>query len=291
MQPETQALSVTICPMPEERSSNLSTGLHVVSVLPDGEPRATLGVIHGYGDHAGRHLPVMRFLAGHGIATHAVDLRGQGKSPGRRGYVRRWADYLDDLDAFLASPQMSAGCRFLLGHSHGGLIVAAAGIEGRLGDVTGCVFTSPFLKSRLKIPAHKRLLARLANPIVPWLPVGSGLSDGMMTSDEAMLAESREDPLITRVATPRWFAGMREAQKRVMGRAGDFRLPMLMLTGSVDPIADTSAAAEFVARAGSADKTAIEYSGMLHEILRERERWRVFEDVLTWITTRARDGF
>src|SRR5947209_5516012 len=69
-------------------------------------PWSSLAIVHGYGDHSARHVPAMRFLANHGIATHALDLRGQGNAEGRRGFVLRWEDYLDDLDAFLALPEL-----------------------------------------------------------------------------------------------------------------------------------------------------------------------------------------
>ena len=56
------------------------------------KPWTSLGLIHGYGDHSGRHAHFMRWMAERGVACHALDLRGQGRSSGRRGFVRKFPD-------------------------------------------------------------------------------------------------------------------------------------------------------------------------------------------------------
>jgi lysophospholipase len=256
------------------------------SVVPAG-PWCSLAIIHGYGDHSGRHLLVMRWLGARGVACHAVDLRGQGRSAGRRGFLRGWDEYVDDLDAFLGLAALREHPPlFLLGHSHGGLVLTAAAIRG-LRDVRGCILTSPFFRNRMTVPPVKRLLARAMNPLIPWLRVRTGLSDGMMTSDPAMIADTAADPLVVRMATPRWYFGSLEAQRRVLADAPRFTHPLLLLCGGADPIADVSTAEAFFHSAGSADKTMKVYPGLLHEILREVRREEVSNDILTWLRQRV----
>src|SRR5256885_446367 len=83
-----------------------------------------------------------------------------------------------------------------------------------------------------------------AGAAAQWLGVKSGLSDTWMTADLAMREESRNDPWVTRIATPRWFLGQLAAQAEVMRRAAEFRLPLLVLAGDADPLADSTAAVE-----------------------------------------------
>jgi lysophospholipase len=250
----------------------------------------SVAIIHGYGDHSGRHLHVMRWLAGRGIACHGLDLRGQGNSAGRRGFLRRWDEYLDDLDAFLALPALRQHAPlFLLGHSHGGLVLAAAAIRG-LGDLRGCILTSPFFRNRMTVPPVKRLVARAMDPLIPWLRVRSGLSDGMMSSDPAMIADTAADPLVMRIATPRWYFGSLDAQRRALADAPRFTRPLLLLCGGADPVADVAAAEVFFHSAGSVDKTIKVYPGLLHEILREVRREEVFSDILSWLRQRVPDA-
>ncbi|HSU66533.1 MAG TPA: lysophospholipase, partial [Tepidisphaeraceae bacterium] len=248
--------------------------LFLRGVRPSSAAIARLVIVHGYGDHSGRFSHFMRWMAGRGIACHAADLRGQGRSDGRKGYVARWEHYLDDLAAILSQTSAGEGPHvplFVLGHSHGGLVVAAAGERGVLerAGVRGVVLTSPYLRSKMRVPRAKIVLGRAVGLFFPWLPVATGLQNEWMSSDPDMVEDTRVDPLCTRVATPRWYTGQLRAQGEVMKRAGDFRLPLFVLGAGADRVADTSAAEEFVSRAGSADKTFRSYPGLLHELLRE----------------------
>jgi alpha-beta hydrolase superfamily lysophospholipase len=299
--------------------------LHRASVRPAdlASVRARLAIVHGYGDHAGRYAEFMAWLAERGVACHAFDLRGHGRSTGSRGYVRKWDDYLDDLRAFLALPELAARGEttavsevrvvtaggsprssppelatlgppgdaplFLLGHSHGGLIVAAAGVRGALPPgVAGCILSAPYLVNCLAVPRVKVAAAHVLNAVVPWLRIRSGVSPRMMSGDPQQVEESRRDPLLLRSATPRWFLAHQPVQADTLARAAEFRLPLMVLTGDADPIADPQGATAFHARAGSLDKALVVYPGFKHEPLREQGRQRVFGDVLAWVEGRAR---
>jgi len=100
--------------------------------------------------------------------------------------------------------------------------------------------------------------------------------------------DSRNDPYGHHVATPRWFLTMQEAQAEVMQRAGEFKLPMLMLVGKGDCIAVPEVAEKFFERAGSENKKILVYPQMLHEVLRELEREEVFGEVLGWMKARLK---
>lgn len=249
---------------------------------------AHLAIVHGYGDHGGRYVHVMQWMAQRGVGCHAIDLRGQGRAQGRRGFVRRWTDYFDDMRVLLdrvAVEKAEAGQTFVLGHSHGGLILAAAGLEAEryLPGVRGCILTSPFLRSGLSVPRWKLWAARVSNPVVPWMAFGTGLDEQLMSSDPAMIQESREDVFRGRVATPRWYLGMLKAQEGVISGANQFLLPLLILAGGQDQIADMEGAKMFFERAASADKRFETYPAMRHELLRESQRETVFSEILQWI--------
>lgn len=261
---------------------------HHIRISPVAQPIARLAVVHGYGDHAGRYVETMTWLASRGIACDAFDMRGHGRSSGRRAYVQKWDEYLDDLDAFL-SVIPDAIPRFILGHSHGGLVVAAAGISGLLArqNVVGCILTAPYFVNAFPVPRHKSVAARVANVVWPWVRIKSGINPEMTSSDPAMIEDSRQDGLLLRCATPRWYLGQRRAQLDAMRRAAEFKQPLLVIQGDADPIADPRGSRQFHDRAGSTDKTFIEYPGFRHEPLRETGRERVFADVFEWIERHA----
>src|SRR5688572_21845541 len=147
---------------------------HRITVSPAGAMvRARLVIIHGYGDHAGRYVEPMTWLASRGVACHGVDLRGHGRSSGRRAYVRRWDEYLEVVDALLSEldrrDERDRSPLFVLGHSHGGLVAAVGGLRQRLAarHVTGVILSAPYLVNAFRVPVHKSILARVANVCWP----------------------------------------------------------------------------------------------------------------------------
>ncbi|HEU4751786.1 MAG TPA: alpha/beta hydrolase, partial [Armatimonadota bacterium] len=211
------------------------------TVRPAGPAWARVGVLHGYGDHGGRYGHFMRWLAERGVACHAVDFRGHGNAGGRRGFVSRWEEFLEDLREFLACDPVAAEFPetplFLVGHSHGGLVLAAAG-EAGLDGVAGCVFSAPYLRGKMRVPGYKTLAARVLDPVLPWLRISNGLRSDWMSSDPEMLEETGRDPLVLHTATPRWYLTCLRAQAEVLQRAPRFRQPLLMLVPEADPVAD-----------------------------------------------------
>jgi len=276
------------------RDHRLSSGGHTLlyrAVKPAGDAWARLVLVHGYGEHLGRHVHFLRWLAERGVACYALDLRGHGLSQGVRGYVGRWEEYLDDFQAFLdqcgfSGAQEGALPTFVLGHSHGALVVAAAAIERSL-TADGVILTAPYFRSRMYVPRWKRLLAHTLSGVLPRLAIPSGLQGEWMTSDAEMIRDSLEDPLTLHTATVRWYTTTLRKQSEVLERASEFRLPLLVLMGDADPVADPVGAHDFYERAGSADKQFHLFPQFLHELLRETEREQLFRQILAWMQERG----
>jgi len=265
--------------------------LHRVRIVPAAPPWARVAFLHGYGDHAGRYSHFLHWLAEQGVAASAVDFRGHGHSTGKRMFVGRWREFLDDLTAFLTAEEgQSPGSSlplFVIGHSHGGLVAAAAGIHGLL-PCQGCVMTAPYLDLKLAVPFHKKLLANVASRFTPALAIKSGIRSDMLTNDPKMVEATKSDPFCLGIATPRWFTTTRRTQMEVRSRAREFTLPTLILVAGQDTVADSNAAIEFYERAGSSDKQMKLYENKKHEILRDNGREEVFGDILNWMRTRVR---
>jgi len=276
---------------------NDATGLYFRSFLPDPAAApawARLAFLHGYGDHGGRYGHVLKWLAARGISCCSLDFRGHGCSLGRRGYVRRWDEFLDDLEGLLtweqsasAERQASGAPLFVLGHSHGGLVAAAAAIAGRLGSAAGCILSSPYLQARTPLSGAWLAFARLTNRLAPWMQVNSGLTAEMMSSDPDMCAEANCDPLLVHGATPRWYVETLRVQAQTLHEAPKFQIPLLCLAGDADPIADPAVTERFVQDAGSADKTFIRYPDKLHELLRETGREAIVQAIFDWMRERT----
>src|SRR5829696_8327766 len=148
--------------------------------LPEGEPRAIVVLAHGVNEHSGRYRHVGERLARDGIAVHAIDHRGHGRSDGHPALIDRLDQVVDDLKVFIDIVCPDGPPPFLLGHSLGGAIAVTYAL--RHGDsLAGLVL--PGQVSELRTPLL--LLHGSEDQLCP--PEGSQMVyDGAQTSDRTL---------------------------------------------------------------------------------------------------------
>jgi alpha-beta hydrolase superfamily lysophospholipase len=227
-------------------------------------------------------------MSGSGSAVYVYDLRGHGQSSGARGQVRSFDEYLDDTTIFLDEVRRRQPGKplFLLGHSLGGLICARLA-EERAPDVAGLVLSSPFLALLAEVPPSKVVGARLLAVVWPGKDVGNTVKAADLSHDQVVVEAYVTDRLVHHVAPARWAVQTLAAQDAVMAGAERIVLPLYLLFGKDDPVADPSFAEALFARAGSADKTVRAYEGLLHECFNEVGREQVYADLAAWIAERV----
>jgi lysophospholipase len=262
-------------------------GLQLARYLfrPAGEARAAVAVVHGYGEHGGRYRQLAGELAESGFCVCVYDLRGHGRSAGRRGHVGRFKEYLDDTGQFVDWARLQARGLplFLLGHSMGGLIAASFVEQRRPSDLAGLVLSAPFLRLAEPVPTYKLVMAHIASVLVPTLDVGNTLDAAGLSHDQDVVAQYRTDPLNHTAATARWATEVFAAQRSALSHAGRITLDLLVMAGADDPVAHPDAARELFAAARSRDKKLLVYPGLLHEIFNEVEREAPVADLRAWL--------
>ncbi len=226
---------------------------------PEGEPRATLAIVHGLGEHSGRYGNVVAALVPQGYAIHAFDLRGHGRSPGPRGHVDSWADFRNDVGAFLQMVRETEGGRplFLMGHSMGGLIVLEYVLHHPEG-LRGVIASAPGLSTE-GLSASMIAMAQILSRIAPRLSLRTGLDAEGISRDPAVVQAYRNDPLVHDRGTPRAAVAGREAIEWTLAHAADLAVPLLIVHGTADRLVPCAASRVFYERVTVADKTRYEY--------------------------------
>ncbi len=251
-------------------------------------PRGVVIVAHGFGEHGGCYRHVAEAL-GPALEVDFVapDLRGHGRSPGRRGVVGRYEELTSDLRAVLgwAESERPGLPRFVLGHSNGGQVALRLALEDGDGPA-GLILSNPSLHIVVPVPRYKLRIGRFLLRFMPGVTLAGKVADDWMTRDPEMRREHRLDTLRhSRISAPLFF-GMVDGGPLIEGRAGEIRVPVLMLLGGSDPVIDANASRRIFASLGSPEKTLIVYPKMLHEPLNELGRERVFADVASWLEGR-----
>lgn len=249
---------------------------------PAGEVRGVLVVMHGLKDHSSRYSGLAEKLTAGGYAVYAFDLRGHGRSSGRRVQVDSFDQYTADLAGFLAFVAEREPGRpiFLFGHSMGGAIATLTVIEERP-RLAGLLLSGPAL--RLDVWPLTVPLTRQSGSLTPSLPFFR-LDDEDFSSDPEIVAAMGKDPFIYHRGAPvGTAAALIGATERIWAGVDRLTLPILALHGTRDRLTSPAGSRELVARAPSTDATLRLYEGFMHDLLHEPEGARVADDIRAWL--------
>jgi len=258
-----------------------------VVFTPAGRPKAVILAVHGLNDRKAAFARFGRFARRHGILVVAYDQPGFGARPDRGRWPGEEA-LLAELDRRLVrlARRFPDVPRFLLGHSMGAAVVIRAAARGLPVPVDGVVLAAPAVWGGETLNPLYRLVLWLAARIAPDVEV-SGRGLGRRASDDdGVLRELARDPLFlktTRIAT---LEGVVRLMDRARADAARLRLPVLVLVGARDEIVPPSAQISFAAKITSPHCTLVVYPQGWHLLLRDRQRERVWRDVLAWLSGR-----
>ena len=252
------------------------------------EPRGVLVIAHGHGEHGGCYAEFAGAIVPKGgVDVVAFDFRGHGRSAGRRGVIRRYADLLNDLAVWLdwAARERPGLPVFVLGHSNGGL-VAIRLLESRQPPVAGLILSNPALRLTADAPRWKRWVGEVLLRVAPWVTLQTGIdSDQLTQATESMLTIDTDPLRHHRISPPSYF-GMVANGPLALLEADRLTTPLVLILGAADPITDPEAGRQFFERAGSVDKTLLVHEAMRHEPLHEVDRDEVIAAILGWISER-----
>jgi alpha-beta hydrolase superfamily lysophospholipase len=260
--------------------------LNTLSWLPDGEPRALIVLAHGYAEHSGRYDRLAVALAERGLAVHALDFAGHGGSAGRRGFVRSFAGLVADLSAFVRdrrerAPTLRCG---LFGHSVGGEASAALCAD-EPDAVDALVLSAPYLRHGVPVSAAKLRLIRLLAKVLPRLGL-ERIDARRLSRLPAQVRAYLDDPLVFTRRTEAYTVAQLFAGFETLRRASRIVVPLLILHGTEDRIADPRASRELSELVSSTDVTLELVAGGYHELLNDLGRERIVERVVDWFLPR-----
>lgn len=276
-------------------------------------------IAHGVGEHAGRYHPIAEKLQNEGYEVYANDHRIHGKSVKNHDYLGYYdgddyfsdalndmrqlteiikkehpnkkiilfghsmgsllsRDYVtkygDDLDALILSGTAS----FMKGIGSFGLISAKF-----LGKLNGKHRSNELLKNLFFTQFNKKFKPNRTN--VDWI-----------SSDEHQVDLFEADPLRIEDFSLSVFRDILKGTKKV-NETKTFKdtakeLPILIFSGDKDPVGEMGKGVIKVAnaykKAGIKDITLNLYEGGRHEMLNEKQKDEVEQDVINWLNERIK---
>ncbi len=247
--------------------------------------RGTLVVTHGLGEHSECYKRLAEGLSTTDWEVFAWDLRGHGRSEGKRGTVRKFEDFSKDHRNFIdhvkgLRPKLPM---VVLGHSMGGLVTLRTLMENEDMGLKAVVLSSPLLGIAVEVPKIKKIAATYLQKYLPDLTLFNEIAYSSLTTDKAVIAEYQHDSLRHDRISSGLFLEMNSAMDRTSHQGSKIWLPTLLQQAGADRIVSRAASERFFQSIGSANKKIFIYEDFMHEIYNETRRAEAFGDLTTWL--------
>lgn len=263
---------------------------------PAASPRGLCLLLNGQTEFIEKYFEVIDELRGRGFCVATFDWRGQGGSDrllsddSRKGYVADFADYDEDLAAFLQQivEPMRAGTPVAIAHSMGGHNLLRL-LARRPDAVAKAVLTAPMVAVSFRgnaawlVALVTALYTRLGRGNA-WVwgmeerdPLTMTFASQMVTSDEARFARNQsllrgQPGLRLAGATWSWLAAALRSMQWLKTQAPRITTPLLVIGAGADRIVITAQTKAFASRLPRARYIEIADAG--HEMLMERDAIR-----------------
>lgn len=261
------------------------------SWMPEGNPRAVINYVHGFRDHSNRFEKWALRLTDKGYGLIAIDLRGHGRSEGRRGYAPEFGSYIKDVLVLCEKSRELYGDfpQILYGHSLGGNIVTNYLITERLLPVAS-VITSPWFTLAFKPSMFKLALARIVRHLAPRVTVKTELNAEDLSHNKAVVKEYLADPLVHNSILPRLFFEIEENGIKASKSIYKINIPLLVMHGTADRITSFRQTRDFIMNTGNLT-TFKEWPGCYHELHNDNSELLVFDFLLQWLNKQTAEKY
>lgn len=264
----------------EVRNISLRDGetLHA-QVIENGSP-VWLVVTHGLGEHGGRHQHFFELYSQY-FNILIYDLRGHGKSSGKRGWVDKFEDFIDDLDEVInyLKKEFNMNRYVLFGHSMGGLVTASYMQKRAAANLypEKVILSSPAVAAsgvfgtffKLTPFSFTRFLANF--PVT--FPLGGILDIKKLSHDVLVYEDYVKDPLnILNIHTHLFFQLIQEARE-VFSKPLNVTCDLCVCIGTGDVLVGQAEVVNYFSKVEKNANLCVVENGY-HELHKEVEKYR-----------------
>lgn len=240
--------------------------------------KARIFIVHGIAEHSKRYEHVVSYLNQAGYSVITFDLRGHGQSEGKKGYIKNYEVFLDDIHDLFHKYHSSRCNNILFGHSMGGLIA-------HLYMTTYDDFDASIISGApTNFISDVTILRFIGFRYFGFIYKKNELSYNKLSHIKTVEEDYMNDPLVLksfsiRLAGEMFVRGVRHLHKELINH----HKPILLLHGELDPIVPVKFTKDIFAKLPQKNKEMITYKNDFHEILNEVDKEIVLNDIKKWL--------
>ncbi len=249
---------------------------------PNSKPKGVVCLVHGMFEHSGRYHHVGKYFTDKNMAVLAVDLKGHGKTEGKKGHIANYDVLLNQLDQLLekAKGQYPDIPSFLYGHSMGGGLVTHYLLR-RSPNIIGCIATGPWFELAFKPPSFKLALGKMMVKLYPAYTEKSVLDVSDLSHDPTVGEKYLADPLVHDQISSGFFFGVHNGGIWAMENIKQLKKPLLLCHGASDKVTSCSATEKLASQ--SELITFKKWNNLRHEIHNEPQQVEVLDYIYNWM--------
>jgi len=230
----------------------------------------------------GRYEFVIEKFVESDIGVYAFDLRGHGRSEGKRGHgsVLKLLNDIQEL-VILARRDFNDLPIFLFGHSMGGNLVANYLIRLISSEIRGAIISSPWIKLSFKEPKLKYLMGKIMNSLFPTVTFRNELNPDDFAHDKEVGIRYRNDKLVHHMISAGLFFSIKKYGHVALERASLIEIPVLVTHGENDSILSLPASQEFAGEITKAEYKI--WENALHEPHNDFDKEIVVQHYVDWV--------
>ena len=251
--------------------------------LPDiDDIKAYIIAIHNITEHSDRFKLFAEYMTEKNYAVYAFDLRGHGKNRGDiSGHIVSMEHIHADLLFFMEFVEKIAGEKkvFLLGHSFGGLLSLKFAINRP--KLNGVIILSPLLEIQYKTAGVKKPSKKLIKDPLKRIPFE--IDQKLLTSDLKIIKHFFTDKNRLKEITSKTYLDMEKMMEETISDASGLLCPVCILQAGNEKVGNKKVTKNFYEGVKSEDKFYKEYGLVLHDLLSEKLRNQVYQDIFLWL--------
>mgnify|MGYP001236748096 FL=1 len=259
------------------------SNLMYYSWLPNKKIKVAIGIIHGLGEHSSRYDDFAEYFCKKGYGVYSIDLRGHGKSEGKRGHVNNFKKLIDDSEEmFINIRKENLNVPMVMfGHSLGGCIALNYLCENQSKEIDLAIISSPWLKTVLEPPKFIIYIQKILVVLFPSFTLNNRLDPYHLSKNTNKVKKYIKDPLVHNRISLKMFSEVNKAIDKIENESEKINIPVLLLHGKKDNIISFKGTKKISKKINNSK--LILYEGLYHEPHNDLEKNQILDNYTSFI--------